>query len=229
MALFGVDVHPQYQDNIDFREVASDGYKFAFVKASQGDTGIPPGFLDYFSRADKAVEVAGFYHFLDATMNGAAQANMFINAIRRAGGSQNRLLAVDFEPYRGDGWNFDPTNGHLKSFISRVKELTDGHPVICYTMHSYWNSGVPSGDPAQYDIDAMWEAQVWYTQEQRRWPKAFYENTWKPWYAERPRLMYEHAPTLFRQFTWGGHVGGLYVDTDAFEGDMDDLKRLTRS
>jgi hypothetical protein len=29
------------------------------------------------------------------------------------------------------------------------------------------------------------------------------------------------------QFTWGGYVGGLYVDTDCFGSSMEYLKKLT--
>lgn len=224
MTLYGVDLHPQYQPNFNFAKASADGCTFAFVKASQGDTGVPHGFDDYFARAKGAMDVVGMYHFLDATMGGKAQADMFINVVRRNGGADGKLLAVDFESYGASS----PSNSNLKSFVDRLKDLTGEHRVICYTTRNFWSGGDPTGYPADYGIDAMWEAQVWGANEARNDPEGFYRNQWLPWYLKRDRLVFKNVPTPFKQFTWGGLVGGLHVDTDAFEGDMDSLKALTR-
>lgn len=225
MTLFGVDVHPQFQPGFNFDQADKDGCTFAFVKASQGDTGVPPGFDAYFARAASNMQVVGMYHFLDSTMSGADQADMFVNVVRRNGGAAGKLLAVDFETYG----NASPTNGNLSGFVKRFKSLTGGHPIICYSNYNFWNSGTPTGNPADYNIDALWEAQVFSVNEQRNDPEGFYRNQWLPWYRQQRRLSFNSVPTPFRQFTWGGLVGGLHVDTDAFEGSIDDLKRLTRS
>lgn len=224
MTLFGVDLHPGYQSSFNFQDAAKDGCEFAFIKTSQGANYIPGGLRDYVKRAEDAGLLVGAYHFLEYGIPGADQAEHFLSVVRANGGADGRLLAVDFEDYG----NLDPTNGQLYAFIRRVKRETNAHPIICYTTYNYWHGGTPSGPPGPYGIDAMWEAAVWYTSERRPNPKTFYEKQWLSWYRGQERLDFPDVPTPFRQFTWGGKCGGLYVDCDAFEGSLADLKQLTK-
>lgn len=224
MAIYGVDLHPGYQAPFDFARAKRAGYKFAFVKASEGTHYVPEGFAPYFNRGKNVGMMMGFYHFLDGNDgSGRAQADHFLNTIRKVGGARGRLLAVDFEAYG----NRTPSNAQLKDFCNYVKSHTDGHKLIIYSGTAFWNGGDSSGPFTNYNADVAWEARVWTTTEKRRVAKRFYEHQWLPWYKKQHPHGLGGRAAKFRQFTWGGRVGGLYVDTDAFEGSMEDLARLT--
>ncbi|MDQ3704211.1 MAG: glycoside hydrolase family 25 protein [Chloroflexota bacterium] len=220
--IFGVDLHPGYQPSFNFAQANRQGYKFAIIKASQGASYVPAGFSEYFKRTSEHMKVAGFYHFLERGTSGASQAEHFLNVVNRNGGAQGRLLAADFEDYG----NRDPSNEQLKDFVRTVKAQTNNHAVFIYSTVGFWYGGIPSGNFEAYGADAAWEARVWYAEERRRFPKLFYRK-WLSWYQKQnPRGLGGH-PAEMLQFTWGGNVGGLYVDTDAFRGSMDDLMKLT--
>ncbi len=224
MAIYGVDLHPGYQPAFDFAKARRQGYKFAFVKASEGSHYVPDNFSGYFNRGKQAGLMMGFYHFLDGNGgSGRAQADHFLDVVHRNGGAKGRLLCVDFEAYG----NRTPGNTQLEDFCNYVKAHTDNHKLIIYSGSAFWNGGDSSGPFTKYNADVAWEARVWTTTEKRLYPKHFYSKQWLPWYKRQsPRGLGGRA-AKFRQFTWGGRVGGLYVDTDAFEGSMEDLARLT--
>ena len=140
----------------------------------------------------------------------------------KVGGVENYLIAADFEDYG----NLDPSNDQLETFVSRVKNQTGGHPVIIYSTVGFWNGQDPSGDFDKYGADAAWEARVWSATEKRAFPKRFYPR-WLRWYEQQTPRGLGGERSKFLQFTWGGRVGGLYVDTDVFRGSMDELRRLT--
>jgi GH25 family lysozyme M1 (1,4-beta-N-acetylmuramidase) len=220
---WGVDIHPGYQASFDFRRARRAGYRFAIVKASEGTRYVPHGFASYYRRGRDAGLQMGGYHFLDgAGGSGEAQGRHFLDTMKSVGGVGGELVAVDFEDYG----NRSPSNEQLKDFIRYVKNHTNNHAVIVYSTVGFWNGGAPTGDFDKYGGDLAWEARVWSNSERRRFPKRFYKR-WLRWYKNQsPRGLGGRAAKM-RQFTWGGRVGGLYVDTDCFEGSLDDLKKLT--
>lgn len=220
---FGVDLHPGYQASFDFKRARRAGYRFAFVKASEGTNYVPTGFVDYFRRGVGAGLIMGGYHFLDGhDGTGRQQALHFLNTMEKVDGVRNRLVAVDFEAYG----NRTPSNEQLSEFVRTVKNETADHAVIIYSGTAFWNGGDSSGAFEHYGADAAWEARVWTTTEKRLFPKRFYKQ-WLRWYQQQSPRGLGGQPAKFHQFTWGGRVGGLYVDTDAYRGGVDDLMKLT--
>ncbi len=223
--IFGVDVHPGYQPQFDFAKAKRQGYKFAFVKASEGTSYVPHGFSNYFARGRKSGLQMGMYHFLDGNGgSGRAQADHFLEVVRHNGGPKGVMLCVDFENYG----NRSPSNQQLEDFIRYVKKHTNDHKVIVYSTTSFWNGGDSTGPWGKHTAGAevAWEARVWTTTEKRSWPKRFYSNSWLPWHnRQKPNGLGGKWPKLV-QFTWGGRVGGLYVDTNCFRGTPEELKRL---
>jgi GH25 family lysozyme M1 (1,4-beta-N-acetylmuramidase) len=221
--IFGVDLHPGYQASFDFKRAKRAGYRFAFVKASEGSHYVPEGFGEYFRRGAGAGLVMGGYHFLDGHGGtGRQQALHFLNTMDKVGGVHGKLIAVDFEDYG----NRDPSNQQLAECVRTIKDQTNEHAVIIYSIARFWDGGDASGAFEHYEADAAWEARVWYDDERRRFPRRFYKK-WLDWYHDQSPRGLGGKPARFHQFTWGGRVGGLYVDTDAFRGDMDDLLKLT--
>lgn len=223
--VFGLDLHPVYQRLFDFKRAYRAGFRFVIIKASQGDRYVPAGFRDFVLKAEDAGFLVGYYPFLERGPSGANQAEHFLDTVDRVGGIARRLVAVDFERY-GDNGVLSPTNEQLyscNSFLS--KHLTGTQELGIYSTYDFWSTGDPSGPFAQYKAGWAWEARVWYNEEKRRFPRLFYRR-WKKWY-EHP----DQAPrglggknARMRQYTWGGYAGGLWVDTDCWEGTLDSLK-----
>lgn len=224
--VFGVDVHPGYQAQFDFKRARRQGYRFAFIKATEGTKFVPTGLKDYARKCRNAGLVTGYYHFLDGNGgSGRAQADHFLDTVRRIDKTEGRLLCVDFESYG----NRSPSNAQLEDFCRYVKKHTNDHNLVIYSTASFWNGGDSTGPWGKHTggADVAWEARVWTVDEKRRWPKVFYRK-WLPWYKrQHPRGLGGKA-AKFLQFTWGGYVGGLYVDTDVFRGTMQELLRLTK-
>ncbi len=217
--IFGCDLHATYQRGFDFARAAKQGYKFAIHKTSQGLGYVPSGFVDFFRRSENNLPVSGFYHFLDSTSSGTAQAHHFLETIARVGGAQGRLLAVDFEAY-GD---LSASNQHLEDFIREVKASTNNHAIILYSSVNFWNSGTPSGTLSRYGADATWEAR-YPDMFKHRTPKLYYQAM-RRWYGWN--VGFGGVRPLLWQFTSTGLVGGQYVDVNACRGSMDDLMKLT--
>src|SRR5215218_1887719 len=178
MPIFVNDLHAENQPNYDPALAAGQGVQVTLHKTSQGVGWVPDGFKDLFLECDKHMRLNGFYHFLDSTASGAAQAMHMVEVMRRVGGARGHLVAVDFEPYRdpNGSWDFSPTNQHLKDFVRVFKAEMGGHPVIGYSFANFWNGEDPTGPARDYGLDALWEARVALMQERKRNPKQYYHQ-----------------------------------------------------
>jgi|SRR5215216_3837770 len=109
-AIYGVDLHSEFQRGFDFQKMADAGQKFAILKASQGAGYGPPGFQGFAREAIKYMHVTGCYHFLDGTAPGAVQARHFLDAMGTVLGKSALVLWIDdHEQEYGQGL----LNGHL--------------------------------------------------------------------------------------------------------------------
>lgn len=120
----GVDVS-RYQGEIDWPRVRADGYRFAYVKVSQG-----VDYLDPRGRANRDGAYAagmhvGAYHYFEHDRDGEAQARHFSAAI---GEDVPRLTpAVDFEtsgqPRVPAQWDKTTITVQLKRFLDTLVSL----------------------------------------------------------------------------------------------------------
>ena len=230
--IFGIDVHPEYQKGFDFKRAKAQGYEYAFIKASEGPyrdgtTYVPSGFRDFYDRAAASGLIVGLYHFLlesdgdDPQRGGRIQADLFHRTIETVGGTQGKLIAVDFESYSDKFPWLWPTNATLKAFISALKTRIGNHPIILYSGRSYWNEGTPSGDFDQYGAAVAWDAR-YADMKPHDGPKVHYKEIqdwgWgEPWGNVTPALW---------QFTSSGLVAGQYIDVDAYRLTLKDLRSL---
>lgn len=118
----GIDVSNN-NGHVDFAAVHKAGYRFAFLKASEGTT-----FVDsYFASNAKAAKAAGLrvgaYHFLDASP-AAAQAKHFAARIHAAGLKPGDLLPV------ADVEKTGVTTGQAVAFIDAVHRELGVKPLI---------------------------------------------------------------------------------------------------
>ena len=230
--VYGVDVHPEYQKGFDFERSKAQGYEYAFIKASEGPyrdgtTYVPAGFKEYYNRAKAAGLIVGLYHFLiesdpkDPQRGGRIQAEHFLRTINSVGGTNGKLICVDFEHYSDKYPWLTPGNATLKSFISSLRLRIGKHPIILYSGRGFWNGGDTSGPFDQYGANVAWDA-MYLEMLPHDLPKDYYQTIkgrgWgKPWGDVSPMLW---------QFTSAGLVSGQYVDVDAFRGTMVDLHSL---
>ena len=90
----GIDVS-SHNGDIDFCKVRTDGYEFAFIKASEGSDFKDKNFKTNYAKAKKAGIKTGAYHFFRFDKDGVDQAINFLKAV-----GNRRLdlgLAVDVE------------------------------------------------------------------------------------------------------------------------------------
>ena len=239
--VFGIDVHPEYQRGFDFERAKAQGYEYAFIKASEGPyrdgtTYVPGGFKEFCNRARAAGLIVGLYHFLiesdpdDPQRGGRIQAEHFLRTINSVGGTNGKLLCVDFEHYSDKYPWLTPGNATLKAFVSSLRLRVGKHPIVLYSGRGFWNGGESSGDFDQYGADVAWDA-YYYHMKPIDDPKGFYRrhkelaekwgisSGWgEPWGGVSP---------MFWQFTSAGSVSGVNVDVDAFRGTMVDLRSLS--
>ena len=231
--IFGIDVHPEYQKGFDFDRAKAQGYDYALIKASEGPyrdgtTYVPSGFKDFHDRAKASGLIVGLYHFLlesdgdDPQRGGRIQADLFYRTIQSVGGTQGKLIAVDFEAYSDKYPWLWATNETLKAFNAALRERIGKHPIILYSGRNYWNGvGAPSGDFKQYGANVAWDARYADMKPHDR-PRDHYAEIqdwgWgEPWGGVTP---------MFWQFTSSGLVAGQYIDVDAFRGTKVDLRSL---
>ncbi|WFE37255.1 GH25 family lysozyme [Micromonospora sp. WMMD998] len=143
----GVDVasHDHNLGPIDWPALAAQGYKFAYVKATEGETYLNPYFAEDYAAAKAAGLLVGAYHFTRPDgRNPIVEANFFADNARFAKDAQTLVPMIDVEwPY----WDGAPTcygltpaetSAWLRAFTDQL-QARFGRPVMIYTNANYWN------------------------------------------------------------------------------------------
>src|SRR6185369_16638343 len=84
--VLGLDVS-HYQGTVDWSSVARQGYRFAFIKATEGLSEIDPQFSANWPDAKAAGLIRGAYHYYDSGSDPRQQAEHFLNTVWPDGGS----------------------------------------------------------------------------------------------------------------------------------------------
>lgn len=92
----GIDVS-NWQEYVNYQEVANDGIQIVYIKATQGSDIVDSYFRTNYENAKSAGLKIGFYHFLTAstTQEAESQAQFFTSTI--SGLEADCRLAMDFE------------------------------------------------------------------------------------------------------------------------------------
>jgi len=132
----GVDVS-HHQDRVDWTAVRSQGYSFAFIKATEGATHQDPLFVTNWSGAAAAGLARGAYHFFTFCTPAAQQASNFIRVV--APGQLMLPPVVDVE-YKGNCTS-PPTPAAIRSelveFLRQLEAAYALKPMIYVTTDSY--------------------------------------------------------------------------------------------
>ena len=159
----GVDVADYQHRNgalIDWPQVAAAGYKFAFVKATEGDYYVNPYYAYDLAQAKAAgLYVAGYHFAIPNVGSGASQADYTLRNGAYAPGGKTLPLALDIEynPYGSECYGLTPAEmvSWVSSFTAEAKRLTGQLPII-YTTADWWDTC--TGDSAAFGADQLWVA-----------------------------------------------------------------------
>ena len=191
--LNGIDVS-EWQEDINYSQVANDNIQIVYIKATQGTNYIDPYFKDNYNNAKANGLKVGFYHFLTATNTNEAilEANFFVSVIN--GLSPDCRLAMDFETF--NGLSVNEINEISKAFLEEVKRLSNKDVVIYSDAYNAANT-FSQELASQYPI---WVADYFVSEpENGNW------NTW-----------------IGFQYTDQGIISGIngYVDKDYFTNEI---------
>lgn len=126
----GIDVS-KHNGEIDFKAVAAAGYKFVFIKATEGATYRDASFERNYRAAREAGLKVGAYHFFRKNRGGGAQARNLLNAVSKC--KLDLPLVIDLEDWGNDHFV------SAKEVIASLSEMVDtlrvahGYHVAIYT------------------------------------------------------------------------------------------------
>ncbi|MBO0727971.1 MAG: hypothetical protein J2P57_01855 [Acidimicrobiaceae bacterium] len=159
----GIDVssfqHPS-DVPISWGRVAAAGFRFAFLKATQGDTYVNPYFgLDY-AAAESAGLYRAAYHFANpSASDGATQADFLLSVAPYGIDGQTIPPVLDVEGVSGKptcyGYSQAGMVSWIASFSNEVQART-GHLPIIYTSAGWWNQC--TGGSSLFANNLLWLA-----------------------------------------------------------------------
>ena len=119
-----------WQGDIDWTRVYNAGYRFAFVKASDGTSYVDPKFTTNIQNGASAGLMMGAYHFAHPERDSAiAEADHFVNVIQPYMGQMQLPPALDIEGKASSiGWSALST--WINNFMNEVKNKLGVTPVL---------------------------------------------------------------------------------------------------
>jgi GH25 family lysozyme M1 (1,4-beta-N-acetylmuramidase) len=159
----GVDVadyqHP-HGAAINWPRVAAAGYKFAFIKATEGDYYSNPYYAADLAQAKAAgLNVAGYHFAVPNVSGGASQADY---AVRRSDYTTNGhtlplALDIEYNPYGAECYGLSHARmvSWIAAFAAEARRLTGQRPII-YTTADWWHTC--TGGSTAFGSDPLWVA-----------------------------------------------------------------------
>ena len=189
----GIDVS-KWQGNINFKEVANNGIKIVYIKATQGTNYVSQTFEESYKNAKENGLKIGFYHYVTARDVQSAKNEAEFFASKISGKQIDCRLAMDFEEF--GNLSKSEINAIGLAFLKRLEEITQ-KPVIVYS-NTYTAKTIWEGEIINYPL---WVAEYGVSKPQNngKW------NTYIGW-----------------QYTDMGQIAGInsYVDRDRFTKDI---------
>lgn len=198
----GVDVSASQHRGgapISWPVVSASGYRFAFIKVTEGSYYVNPYFASDFAAAKAAGLPVAAYHFAyPSDSGGAVQADYAIGhgAYQSDGATLPLVLDIEYDPYAA-AWCYGLSPAQMVSwvaaFVGEVQRRTGTTPLI-YTPAAWWDKC--TGSSGAFAAEQLWAPD--YT------PGARVPQTpaagWRGW--------------AFWQYTSSGVVPGISVLTD---------------
>jgi lysozyme len=130
----GIDVS-HFQGTVNWQEVKQAGMKFAFAKATEGQSYVDSQFTNNWTNIKAAGLLRGAYHFFDAGVDGNSQAHHFLQTVQ--------LEANDLPPVIDVEAAASANNAEILQEVQNWLDVVEGTlnrlPMI-YTTASFWDS-----------------------------------------------------------------------------------------
>jgi lysozyme len=188
----GIDIS-HHQGEIDWKRIAGQNIRFAWLKASEGGDWTDPTFAHHLAEARAAGIAVGAYHYFTLCASGAEQAANFLRAVPE---KLDLPPAIDLE-YVGNCAGRPPKGKLTHEVQVFIADISAQHRVtpVLYTGENFYDDYL-ANDPklAVYPL----------------WVRNLYgETAWS----------HDH-PVLFRQFASHARLAGISgpVDLDLFIG-----------
>ena len=167
----GIDIS-HWQGTIEWPRIP-DEYKFAFMKATEGDGFVDDMFALNWEAAE--VESRGAYHFWRYAFNGKQQAEHFFDTVNATGDLGELPPVVDLEDTRA------PKGGdiilRMRQMLQRTEELFGQKPIV-YTANWWWHPWT-LGNTGFGDYD-LWVA---HYKTVFPWSQPYLPAGWDDWQA----------------------------------------------
>lgn len=136
----GPDVS-SYQPSVIWSLVKRAGFRFAFVKATEGPSYTNPYFARYWRELHAVGLAHGAYDFArpQAGWSGAADARRFHAVVKAAGGFDSLPPVLDVE---ASVLSPAATHRWVAQWVAEIRRLTGRHDVIIYTGAWFWDPRV---------------------------------------------------------------------------------------
>ncbi len=204
MSVPGIDVS-DYQNPVDWPIVASQGVKFALIKATEGKSTKANTFQDKWQQSKSAGILRGAYHFFRPTRTGEDQADNFLQMLNLVGGLEADDISPILDVEVKDGISAEEIRKRSLKWLEKVETATGRKPII-YTGASYGNDNLSAN--VLFADYPLWVAH--YTRG-------------KPWVPGRWNTC------AIWQYTDKGKVKGIRgnVDLNWFNGSIDALRAFS--
>lgn len=127
----GIDVS-HHNGKINWAAVAAAGYRFAFIKATEGADWKDQGFEENWSEARGHGIICGAYHFFSTRSSGVQQAENFITTVPRVTSSLPPVIDIEFSRERSQ-MSDEEFILHLKTLSDRLTQHYGVEPIIYTT------------------------------------------------------------------------------------------------
>ena len=208
-SILGIDVS-HWNGNINWNLVMTEGYVFAYAKATEGMTFKDNKFSTYMLGGKNAGMIMGAYHFARPDNNSPEQdANNFLNTAKEYTGELFLPPVLDLEDVDGvNNLQAMFTSSQLTSWVTQwltIVENETGVKPIIYTNSKY----------ANYLGSSVRNYGLWIAKPGTS-PNTPPTNlgVWQDW--------------TMKQYSWEGTVAGISGDTDlnVFNGNAEDFLKL---
>lgn len=220
MVLLGIDIY-NGTPPLDWPQARRQGVQFVIAKASQGWPDGPGGWHDWtwpdiVTHAKAAGIIPGGYHWA-LKGHGAAQAQHFVQSLKRAGGPHGFLCAVDIERNDWDqSLNVDPQT--IDDFLTEWDRLTSKQPILLYGASWYHDGYLHAG--ARWPHRPLW----WAGYTDVAGPIEHCGGAVTPGWMQPFGGWTSYT---IRQFTSSATVGGVNVDGNVCYLTLPELQALT--
>lgn len=199
--VYGVDVSGYQGSSINWGAVKAAGRVFGFAKATEGTGFIDSSFAHNWPGMRAAGVLRGAYHFFRPGIDGAAQADYFVNQIDAQGGLQPGDLPPVADVEVSDNQSAATVIARLHAFLDRVQARTGRVPLI-YTANFFWGDYLGNPNFSGYPL--------WVANYGPSCP--YLPNAWSEW--------------KFWQYSDSASVSGIPggVDGDVWNGTLAELQ-----